>query len=228
MMKCEDVLMSSDLFTNDILFNEFPNDQLDSNVNNPFDFLNTSENIPEFASTSTKDPNRTVTEFLENPQSLYFPANSTNESNVQSTNQVVTDYQPVATAVKETVQNSNPPPILPKATFSPKENEVKLSTQQIRNIQPKPDTSAYRIVPVKQIGTPNSPSQTIQICSTAAVPTVESVTSAAAESSVKTVVPLTDLKILNNANAKKTVISSRFVDCSVAKLECSLWHRQLG
>lgn len=209
MMKCEDVLMSSDLFTNDILFNEFPNDQLDSTVNNPFDFLNTSENVPEFTSTSSKDPNRVVTEFLENPQSLYFPANSASENNVQSTNQVVTSYQPVVTNVKENVQDSIPQSILPKTTFSSKENEVKLSTQQIRNIQPKPDTSAYRIVPVKQIGTPNVQPQTIKICSAASVPTVESVTSAAAESNVKTV-PLTDLKILNNVNAKKTVITRLF------------------
>lgn len=205
MMKCEDVLMSSDLFSNDSLFS----DSLNLNDNNPFDFLNTTETEPIVSSlNSAEDHEQTVSEFLENPQSLYL---TSNQSQVIS-NEI--DISKKSSTTPEIFENSindfikgNSKNEMPNINIVNKDVDMKVTSQQIRNIQPKPNTSSYRIVPVKTVrNTQTSQSQTIKICSSNAVSSVDGIAQSSKEATIKKMVPVRDLGLLSDGNIKKQVI----------------------
>lgn len=197
-MKCEDVLMSSDLFSND-LFSDFSNDGLHSSNESPFDFINTTYPNGNFAPNDPlEDATKVVSEFLENPQSLFYPNESDGTNDVKSDTNAVPNVTVVAA--------NNNTAVAPKAV-STKGAEVKTPLHQMRNIQPKPDTSTYRIVPVKTVSNvANSQPQSVKICNPSSVAADGVASSTGADdASVKKVLTINDLNLLNQSNVKKQV-----------------------
>lgn len=215
MMKCEDALMSSDLFANDALFMpDFADEPLTIDGENPFDFLNSAENLPPFPADNFNAQNQ-ASDFLENPQSLYYVNAKDDNTNIpkinaQINNLVYDNVSPGEENAKElpTPSNSSMPKLLAPAVQN-KDVEVKLTTsQQIRNIQPKPETSSYRIVPVKAVNAVNSnaqssQSQAIKIHTPHAIASNEKISQSPKETVVKKVVPFSDLTLVNTSNSAK-------------------------
>lgn len=221
MMKCEDALLSSDLFTNDPLFmSDFSADSLNLSGDNPFDFLNSAENLPSFSSDGFNTQNQNqASDFLENPQQLYYVANSKDENAVSSVPKINAQmgnliFDNISNTAKDNTNDiptvpSTPLPKITIPTVQPKDTEMKLTTpQQIRNIQPKPDTSSYRIVPIKAVSSAiqNAQPQTLKVHNSNSISGVEKITQSPKETVVKKVVPFSDLTLVNGTNAKKQVI----------------------
>lgn len=231
MMKCEDVLMSSDLFSNDSLFTDYPTDNLNLNCDNPFDFLNTPESLQNLsADSSTDSPTKVVSELLEDPQSLFFASRQSSPSSCviekpdtssPAQNAVFENSVSKSRGKIEKVPSSSSVK-LPKVTVANTDVNIKLAPQQIRNIQPKPDTSSYRIVPVKTVsGVQNAQPQTVKIHNASPVPTVDG-GARPSETVVKKVVPLTDL--LSSGNAKQVISDFVFI-LFEGEISFGLFHR---
>ncbi len=194
-MKCEDMLMTSDLFSNDLLFKEFSNDPLNSPNENPFDFISSPDPLSSFPSPVD----------VENPQSLYYPPHQSSvDVSEQKELSKTTAFENTPSIAKDSVPNSSPSVLVAKVTVC---NKEVAAPQQIRNIQPKPDTSSYRIVPVKSISNvSNSQPQTIKICNASSISPVDSVSPSSKETNAKKVVSVADIGLLNNTNAEKQVM----------------------
>lgn len=213
MLKCEDALMSSDLFSEEALFmTDISNDPLNLNGDNPFDFLHSVENASSFGREGNYDAqNQQASEFLENPQNLYYMNTSgVTDSNANVTNAKAQQIGNIfENSVNETAaDNVNAAgDVLPKITqMSSKDIDMKLTaataaSQQIRNIQPKPETSSYRIVPVKTVNTntQGNQSSTVTIHNSPSITTPKNVSSRE-ETIIKKVVPFTDLTLLSSSN----------------------------
>jgi len=182
--------MSSDLFTSDSLFSDLTDDAL--NMNNPFDFLNPPDNL--------QNNDQQMEKVIEGPGPVFLntPVQSpTNSNDPPKANSPISDLL------------DNAPPSQPKIAPVPKDVTIKVTQHQIRNIQPKPDISSYRIVAVtdvNNISKSQSP-QAVKIHSTA--PSTMEKSRNPVETVVKKVVPVTDLRLVNSGNEKQ-------VQCEIA------------
>lgn len=210
MLKCEDVLMSSDLFTNESLFTNYSTNNFSLNNDDPFDFLNTPEKLQN-VSTNNLAENQTerTSELLEDSPTLLFSSDHSLSSGVaeKKTQNISSSLSEI---LETTVNNPKPktvkvttnsPVTVPKVTIANKDVNIKIAPQTIRNIQPKPDTSSYRIVPLKSVNNiQNAQSQTVKIHSPSPVSATENGTRSPTETVIKNVIPLADL--LNSGISK--------------------------
>ena len=185
MTKCEDVLMSSDLFTNDALFSELTDHGLNATVD-PFDFLNTTDSLQNNNPQTEK-----VEKMFEDPVVAFH--DSTPPS-VSKTNEVL---------VKNQSTNDATPVARPKVTAIAKDTSVKVTPHQVRNIQPKPDTSSYRIVAVTDVNnvSKSQSPQTVKVHANG--PNAMEKSRNTVETVVKKVVPVTDLRLVNSGIEKQ-------------------------